>query len=157
MRHIEDRESLEHRRMCLREAPGDDRAPVVTHDRRFLATERAKETGDVADELLHVVGGDALGLVRLVVAPKIGSDAPVPGRGDRLELVPPRPPELRKAVEEDNERSRRVAGLCDVERDLSDVDAAMGQFHRARLSERAKRGAAREARRGMKANPGSPS
>jgi hypothetical protein len=72
---------------------------VPDHDRP-LATERCNEAGDIADERPQVVGSAELGLA---VAPQVGRDRAVPGRGEGGELVPPRASELREAVQAEDE------------------------------------------------------
>ena len=96
-----------------RRRPCDRAAPVVPDDDRAFAPERFDEPGHVADERADVVRPAQL---RLAVPAQVGRDGPVPGRGERGELVAPRARELGKAVQEQDERAVARPGGEGVER-----------------------------------------
>jgi hypothetical protein len=80
---------------------------VPDHD-CTLPAERGDEAGSVVDERRQVVRAAELGVA---VAPQVGGDDPIPGLGERDELVPPRAPELGKPVQAEDERPvRRPVG-----------------------------------------------
>src|SRR4029078_11970693 len=73
------------------------------------------KTADVLGRLVGGVLGEALQPRRQVVAAQVGSDDAEAPPHDRCDLLPPAVPELREAVQQDDQWS--VAGL-----DVADVD-----------------------------------
>ena len=91
--------------------PGDEPAEPVADDRRAGLAERADHAGDVGGQRGRVVA------LRRLVAPAVPAqvhrDGSIAGLGQHGDLVAPGPPELREAVEQQDERPR--ASLDDVE------------------------------------------
>jgi hypothetical protein len=109
MRSVEDRQPIDDLGVGHRERPGGGSAPVVTDDQRAFRTPLPDQTADVGGQFARAVGGDALRLGRQVVPPQVGRDnAEARGR-KRRDLPPPAIPELREAVEQNEQRT--VAGL----------------------------------------------
>lgn len=97
--------------MQRRERPRDGPAEVVADDDGVLLAEGADDPGDVGSGILQVIA--ARRLVRGAVAAQVERGDPEAGVDERRELVPPRPPELREPVEQQDERA--AARLGDVE------------------------------------------
>jgi hypothetical protein len=76
----------------------------VPDDGRPFATERGHEARGVVHERRQVVRPAEL---RLAVAAQVGRDRPVSGRGERRQLVAPRPAELGEAVQAEDEGAVR--------------------------------------------------
>ena len=91
--------------------PGHQAAPAVPDDHRLGHAQRADDAGDVGRQGARVV---ALGrVVGAAVAAQVHRDRAVAGVGEGGQLLPPRPPEGREAVQEQDGRS--VADVDDVE------------------------------------------
>ena len=118
VRGVEDREPLDESRVEGGDAPGDRAAPVVADEVRPFVPEVPDEVRDVSREELHPVAADALRLLREVVAAEVGGDDAEAGRGERGDLVPPREPVLREAVQEEDEGP--LARLDPVEAQAAD-------------------------------------
>lgn len=73
-----------------------------------------EQGADVAGEAVDTVGADAARLARQVVAAQVGRDGAEAGIGQRRELMAPGPPELGKAVQEEDRRAVGWAELDDV-------------------------------------------
>ena len=71
-------------------------------------------------------GLDALRPRGQVVAAQVGRDDVEAGLGERRDLPPPPEPELREAVQEDDERP--VAGLDVVQRHVADLGVALAKL-----------------------------
>ena len=69
-----------------------------------LRFERVEHRDVVGDAREHPVGLDALGDEGLPVAAHVDRDRAIPRRGERGELVAPRPRAFREAVDEQHER-----------------------------------------------------
>jgi hypothetical protein len=95
----------------------------VTDDEGALFPASADEIGDVLHEEACAVGGDALGLAREVVAAHVRGDDAIACLSERGDLLAPRVPELREAVEEDDQRA--CAGLDVVEADAGELGVAV--------------------------------
>ena len=108
------------------EAPGDGAAPVVADDHRLALAERLDQPAHVGDQLGERVRRHAGRLVAQVVAAEIGRDGAETGCEGR-DLVPPRVPALRKAVQQDDERP--VAVDRAVELDAVGRDGAVLEGH----------------------------
>ena len=76
---------------------------------RGLGTELADETADVIGQLVGGVVVEAVRLRRQVVAAQVGRDDAEARLHERFDLPPPAVPELREAVQQDDQRP--VAGL----------------------------------------------
>src|SRR6187397_823037 len=104
MGRIEDREAVDDLRMIHRDGPGDASAPIVTDQERGLGTELSDEAADVVGEQVDAVGLEALRLRRQVDAARVGCDDPKTRRRERRDLQSPTEPELREAVQENDQR-----------------------------------------------------
>ena len=127
MRQVEDDQVLRHLRQVDRELPGDHAAPVVSDDRRLVAPEMADHRRDVADEQADVVVLDAFGFVTQVVAALIDRHH-LKAIRQRLHLMTPRVPEVRKAVDHHDERAlaeRRVVNLHSLRFGVAVFDAVI--------------------------------
>ena len=80
--------------------------------------------GDVFGEIRQAIGRGIARFRRVVVAAQIDGDHVKARRGQRRDLMPPRVPELRKAVQQDDERT--AAGFDVVDGDAADVAGAIG-------------------------------
>jgi hypothetical protein len=93
--------------------------------------EVVEQGAQVAGEAVDAVGADASRFAGAVVAAQVGSDDAVAGGGQRRDLSPPAPPELRKAVQQDDRRAVCRAGLDNVQARPRGVEgaapAALGQ------------------------------
>ena len=104
MGKIQDDELADELRRVHRQAPCDHAAPVVADDDGVALPEVLDDGDDVADEQLHVVVGDAGGLVAVVVATLIdGHDLEAVGEAGHL--MPPAVPEIREAVNHHDQRA----------------------------------------------------
>ena len=101
-------------------------APVVTDQPRGLGTEFSDQAADVGGEQVDGVGLEALRLRRQVVATRVGRDHPKARRRERLDLQPPTEPELREAVQQDDQRP--LAGLDVVQVHVADVGVALAKL-----------------------------
>ena len=83
------------------------------------------EAADVGGQLVGGVVREAVGLRREVVAAEVGRDDAEAGLDERLDLLPPAVPELREAVQQEDQRA--LAGLDVVERRLADLGVALAK------------------------------
>src|SRR5277367_3726950 len=98
--------------------------------------ERLYQFGDIGDELVERVVGDADGSVRLAVSAHFGRDA-IEAIGQRADLIAPRVPAFGEAVQHDDRRAG--AGACDAESDSAlelDFFEVPGVGHWGMLSQR---------------------
>jgi hypothetical protein len=95
--------------------PTEGAAPIVGDDGR-PTTQRLDDGGDVGEGIRHGVVLDAIRSVRRSESPEIDGDGAISSAGAGAELVTPRPPVLRKAVQEED-------GLPVLGTLLDDVDA----------------------------------
>ncbi len=119
---------LDHRRACepLRiepgHCPGDGRAPVVPdHVEPFVAL-GAGQCENVGGREAHAIVSRALRLARKVVSALVRRDDAEPAFGQRLEIVAPGEPELRKSVQQDDERTVSRSRGRAVQRHIVDGD-----------------------------------
>src|SRR3954454_3979186 len=103
------------------ERPGDMPAPAVADDDAVAFAERADQAGDVGGLSERVVPAGRF--VAGGVAAQIRGDDAESRRSQVDELMPPRPPELRKAVQQHHERTG--AELGDVQPDPVRADVVM--------------------------------
>ena len=115
------------------DGPPDQAAPTVADDVRPGLPERPDQAGDVPGQRPQVVA--ARGLVRVAVAAQVDRGHPVPAIGQVDQLVPPGPPELRKPVQQHDQRP--VPALGDVQPDPVRTDRGVGpragQANRGRI------------------------
>ena len=131
VRTVEHDEPPRRLRVVHREGPRDGTPPVVSDDRRFPLAEGLDQPAHVGDQLGQRVGRDPLGLVALVVAAQVRRDDAKTWR-ERRDLVTPRIPALRKAVQEDDERPVAVDGT--VQPDAVRLDEPVLHRHPARIA-----------------------
>jgi len=98
----------------------------VTDQQRGLLTERADEAADVVGEQVDAVGLEALRLRRQVDATRVGCDDPEARRRERLDLSPPPEPELREAVQQNDQRT--IPGLDVVQRLIADFGVPLAKL-----------------------------
>ena len=130
---VEDGESVDHLGVVHRSRPGDRSAPVVTDQLRGLGTEVSDEAADVGGEQVDGVGLEVLWLRGQVVATRVGSDDPKTRRGERGDLEPPAEPELREAVQENDQRPIAIAGLDVMQRHVADVGVTLSKVGRCAI------------------------
>ena len=106
--------------------PGDRRAPVVADDDGLRRAERVKHANHVADKVKQRVLIDLVGLACLAIAAHVGCDGAIASLGERLQLMAPRTPGLRKTVAEEHEGP--ASGLGEVDRNPVRLDCAMGEL-----------------------------
>ena len=123
MRRVQNDEPVEQLRVCGREVPCDDPAPVVTHDMRTLRSRRQHHRANIRDEVVDRVGLHSCRCARAVVAAQVRRDGRESGSRERLHLMPPRRPVLRKAVQEYDGRTGSDRG--DVNGDRAVVDGGV--------------------------------
>ncbi len=92
-------------RVQRRDRPGQHAAPVVADDHASRAPSARTMPGDVGGQRVRVVA--ARRLVGRAVAAQVGGDGAEAGVAERHELVPPGPPELREAVQQQRPAGRR--------------------------------------------------
>ena len=81
-------------------AQGKSRAPVVTHQVHGLELKRIHDARDVSDQVRDCVCLDPFRLCGFTEPPQIGSDHPVSGRRESVNLVAPDRVRVRKAMEQ---------------------------------------------------------
>ena len=127
MGRVEDGQTVHDLGVVHRRSPGGGSAPVVADQPRGLGAAFADQIAHVGGQLAGGVSRDAVGLRRQVVAAQVGRDHPETGRRERRDLQPPAVPELREAVQQDDQRS--VAGLDVMEPHLvADLGVALTKF-----------------------------
>ena len=109
--------------------PGDRRAPVVADDDGLTGAERVKHANHVADEVKQRVLIDLVRLACLAIAAHVGRDGAIARLGERLQLMAPRMPGLRKPVAEEHDGS--ASGLGEMDGNPVCLDCAMGELGHA--------------------------
>jgi len=82
--------------------PGDSRPPVVSYDDCPRLAKGIDESNNISAQLENVVVLDGLWPIRLAVATLVRCDDVVSSLSQRLQLMPPRVPQFRKAVAQDD-------------------------------------------------------
>jgi hypothetical protein len=124
MGRVEDGQAVDDLGVVHRGSPGGGSAPVVADQQRGLGAALVDEIAYVVRQLAGCVSRGAVGLRGQVVAAQVGRDHTETGRRERRDLQPPAVPELREAVQQDDQRP--VAGLDVVELHVvSDVGVAL--------------------------------
>ena len=123
---VEDREAVHHLRVGHRGGPGDAAAPVVPGQQRGLRAAFTDETGDVAGQLVDVVGMDTVRLGGQVVAAQVRGHDAEPRRGEWLDLPPPAVPELGEPVQQHDQRP--LPGLDIMQPLVADLGVAVTKF-----------------------------
>ena len=123
MRRVEDGQPVDDLGVVHRERPSGGAAPVVAHHQRGLGAALVDETVDVGRQLAGAVGADAVRLGGQVVAAQVGRDDAEAGCRERRDLPPPAVPELREAVQQNDQRP--VAGLDVVQPHVADIGVAL--------------------------------
>jgi hypothetical protein len=112
VRCADDNEPVDDFRLHRGKRPGDEPSPPVPdHDRAALA-ERGDQAGSVRRQRRQVV--TARRLVGRAVPAEVGRRGPEPGLGQADQLVAPEPPELRKAVQQQDERTGTGLGYVET-------------------------------------------
>jgi hypothetical protein len=106
---VEDGESVDNLGVVHRDGPGNAPAPVVADQERRLGTEPFNEAADVVGEQIDPILLEALRLRRQVDATRVRGDDPKTCCHERRDLQPPTEPELREAVQQNDQRP--VTGL----------------------------------------------
>ena len=76
----------------------------MAHQEHLLDAEGVEEADDISDDVDGGVGGGGGRGVGVAVAAEVGCDGAVPEGGEGEQLVPPRVPQLREAVQEEHHR-----------------------------------------------------
>jgi len=97
----------------------------VADDHGVSFAQCRNQPDDVADEMKLRVRVDLVRCVGLPVAALIGRNDVIAGITQRLQLVAPRIPGLRKTMTQHNERTVRRAGVRDMHVDAVGCDRAM--------------------------------
>ena len=126
MGRVEDGEPVDHLGVVHRNGPGDGSAPVVTDQERLLLTELSDEATDVVGEQVDAVVREVFRLRRQVVATRVGGDDPETRRRQRLDLSAPTEPELREAVQQNDQRP--FAGLDVMQVHVADLGVTLPQL-----------------------------
>ena len=84
--------------------PGHDRPPVVPDEQRLVFAQRIENTDDIGSELADIVILDSRRSVGAAIAAHIRRHHPIPGLGQRLNLVPPGEPGFRPTMHHDHQR-----------------------------------------------------
>ena len=126
MRRVQDGQAVDDLGVIHRQRPGDASAPVVPDHHRGLGTELADETADVVGQLVGGVVAEGAGLRRQVVAAKVRRDDAEARLDERFDLPPPAVPELREAVQQDDQRP--VAGFDVVQHRVADLRVAVAKL-----------------------------
>jgi hypothetical protein len=121
MRHRDDDQPADGAGVQHRRRPGQQAAPVVPDHDGLAFAERPDQGRHVAGERGQVVPPRRL--VAGAVPAEVGRDHPETGVGEVGKLGTPGPPELRKAVQQQHERS--AAGLRGVQPDPVGADVAV--------------------------------
>jgi hypothetical protein len=103
MGRVEDGQPVHHLRVAHRGGPGDGSAPIVADEQRGLGTELSDETADVGSQPVGGVGLDASRPRRQVVAAQVWRDDSKARGRERRDLQPPAEPELREAVQQNEQ------------------------------------------------------
>ena len=123
MGRVEDGQTVHDLGVVHRRSPGGGSAPVVADHPRGLGAAFADEIAHVGGQLAGGVSREAVGLRRQVVAAQVGCDHAETGRRERRDLQPPAVPELREAVQQDDQRP--VPGLDVMEPHVADFGVAL--------------------------------
>ena len=126
MGRVEDDQTVHDLGVVHRRGPGGGSAPVVTDQQRGLGAAFADEIAHVGGQLVGGVSREAVGLRRQVVAAQVGRDHAETRRRERRDLQPPAVPELREAVQQDDQRP--VAGLDVMQPHVADLGVALPKF-----------------------------
>ena len=108
-------------RVQRRRRPAEQPAPVVPDDDRLPLAEGPYQRSDVGRQVRQVVAAGRL--VAGAVPAQVGGDDAEAGGGQGDQLGPPRPPELREPVQQQDQRA--LAGLGDVQPDAVGGDVAV--------------------------------
>jgi hypothetical protein len=112
--HVDGDELREPVGVVDREPPADRGPPVVAGDRRPVPAVGVDHPENVAGEFVDAVVGDRGRLLREVVSALVRHDDAVARARERSDRLVPAVPELRKAVEEDEQFPVFGTGLDDV-------------------------------------------
>jgi hypothetical protein len=121
VRRIEDHQAVDPVPELAGYSPGHDASPVVPDQNEPAHVQGVGEPGDVFCKHFRAIGPYALRLVAQIVAAHIGRDHTETGGGQRTDLVSPCPPELGKAVEQENRGSAFIARFHDVQPHVSNA------------------------------------
>ena len=91
-----------------------------------VGADLVEQTDEVGAEVVGAVGVDRARGARLAVPALVGCQHPVPGRNERLDLVPPRVRTLREPVHQHHDRITGGAGIDHIELDAVRGEAAPG-------------------------------
>ena len=108
--------------------PDHHGAPVVPDEGRLLVAEVVEQAAQIGREVVRAVPIDLGGAAAPPVAPQVGRDGAVPGPSERVQLMPPRVPELGEAVAEDDRRPIGGPGGDHMELDPVRGDLLMTEF-----------------------------
>src|SRR5690606_23303702 len=105
VRSIEDDQTPNERREIARDHPGDDAAPIMSHQGDGSGPPRPDQRDDVGHELPEPVGVTGRRSVGAAVAPQVGHQSGESRIGEWVRLAAPGGPVVREAVEHEHRRS----------------------------------------------------
>src|SRR6202040_3795191 len=85
--------------------PRNWRTPVMSHDDKFLVAKGRRQPGDIVAQLDDIVGFDRLRPVASAVSALVGYCDLKPRLDDRVYLMAPEVPALRKPMQQHDQRS----------------------------------------------------
>src|SRR5690606_24968887 len=97
---IENYEPVDAIRPSARQVPSHQPTPVVANQSESGEISTVCERQHIPCELVDRVSFDALGLFAQVVASLVRRNDPIARTGERLDLMPPPPPDLRQAMQQ---------------------------------------------------------
>ena len=109
--------------------PGDRGAPVMADDNGLRGAERVEHADHVADQVKQRVLIDLVRLACPAIAAHVGRDGAIACPGERVQLMAPRIPGLRKTVAEEHEGP--ASRLCEMDGNPVCLDCAMGDLGHA--------------------------
>ena len=109
MRHVHDHEARKRAHLPDRAVPRDDRPPVMRDQQRLLRTRRIDQPGDIAHQLVDVIGAHGSRARCLAVAAQVRRPDPIAQPRQQRHLEAPRELRFRKPVQQQCELLARTA------------------------------------------------
>ena len=124
VRAVEDDSAVDLLRTSSRQMPRQNRAPVMADQGERRSPYCCCEAEHVVSQHIHHVGPKTLGLAGEIVAALVGHQDAKASRRERLDLMPPAIPELREAMQQNDQRPVSRASRHGMKR-----HAVRGQAH----------------------------
>jgi len=115
VRHIQDDQPIQALRIGTCDTPADSTAPIVPDNRGTIAPGRIDQSDNIRRKEIDPIGADPCRLVARIIAPLVRSPDTVSQSGQKLDLVAPAIPELRKAVQQNHKRPLRRTSLYNMQ------------------------------------------